>query len=235
MASTRLPGKPLADIGGTPMIVHVWRRAVEARVGTVLVTSPDKEIIDIIAKAGGHAVETGAELTSGTDRVAAALARVDGQKRFQTVINLQGDLPDITPQAISRCLDPLREPAVDIGTLAAPITDDDERLDPNVVKALLETENETGIARARDFCRLLPPEQTGPQFHHIGVYAYRRTVIDMFTRLPRSQRETERQLEQMRALDAGMRIDVALVDTVPIGVDTPADLERARSIMDGTT
>ena len=217
------------------MIAHVWRRAVEARVGTVLVTSPDAEIIDTIAKAGGHVVETAAELTSGSDRVAAALARVDSQKRFQTVINLQGDLPDITPRAIARCLDPLAEPAVDIATLAAPITDEDEKSDPGVVKAVIDGDGETAIARARDFRRLLPPEHTGPQFHHIGIYAYRRTAIDMFTRLPRSQRETERQLEQMRALDAGMRIDVALVDTVPIGVDTPADLERARSIMDGTT
>ena len=150
------------------------------------------------------------------------------------MINLQGDLPDITPQAISRCLDPLREPAVDIATLAAPITDENEKSDPSVVKAVLETDGKNAIDRARDFCRLLPPGHTGPQFHHIGIYAYRRTVIDMFTRLPRSQRETERQLEQMRALDAGMRIDAALVDTVPIGVDTPADLERARSIMDGT-
>ena len=234
MASTRLPGKPLADICGTPMIVHVWRRAVEARVGTVLVATPDAAIVDIIRKVGGHVVETGAELTSGSDRVAAALARVDAQKRFQTVINLQGDLPDISAHAIARCLEPLAEPAVDIATLAAPITDEDEKFDPGVVKAVLEADGANAIARARDFCRLMPPEHTGPQFHHIGIYAYRRTVIDMFTRLPRSQRETERQLEQMRALDAGMRIDVALVDTVPIGVDTPADLERARSIMDGT-
>jgi len=231
MASTRLPGKPLADIAGEPMIVHVWRRAIAARCGTVVVAACERETARAIEAVGGLVCQTPRDLPSGSDRVAAALAALDPERRFETVINLQGDLPTMPPDLIRRSLDPLADPAVDIATLAVEVDDEAEKADPNVVKVIGEFDRETGLGRARDFARLLPEGHIGPHFHHVGLYAYRRSVLETFVKLPPSRREQDARLEQLRALDAGMRIDVALVDTVPLGVDTPADLERARALV----
>lgn len=231
MASTRLPGKPLADLAGEAMIVHVWRRAIEADCGEVIVATAEPETASVIKAVGGTACITPAALPSGSDRVAAALAMLDPERRFHTVINLQGDLPTIAPDLIRRSLDPLDDPAVDIATLAVAVDDADKRADPNVVKVLGEFDAGAGLGRARDFARALPADHSGPHYHHIGLYAYRRSVLETFVALPPSRREREARLEQLRALDAGMRIDVALVDTVPHGVDTPADLERVRAMM----
>ncbi len=235
MASTRLPGKPLAMIAGEATIVHVWRRAIEAAVGEVVVAAAEAEIVAAVTAAGGRAVLTDPGLPSGSDRIAAALQALDPGRRFAKVVNLQGDLPTIDPAAIRAVLAPLDDPAVDIATLAAPIHDEAERRNPNVVKAVARFTAGQAIARASDFRRLLPPDHAGPQYHHIGIYAYRRPALERFVSLPPSERELRDRLEQLRALDAGMRIDVALVDSAPFGVDTPADLDRARAVLGAST
>ncbi len=231
MASTRLPGKPMADIHGAPMIVHVWRRAVEANVGHVLVAAAESDIAEAVRNAGGDAIMTEAKLASGSDRVAAALALRDRKRQFAHVVNLQGDLPTIDPLAVQRCLAGLTNPGVDISTIAAEITSDSERDSPNVVKAIAPLSGTREVAFARDFTRTLPPGSPGPWWHHIGIYAYHRSSLEQFVTLPQSAREKERSLEQMRALDNGMKIAVVRVDSVPLGVDTFADLERARSLL----
>ncbi|MGI9463377.1 MAG: 3-deoxy-manno-octulosonate cytidylyltransferase [Aestuariivirgaceae bacterium] len=227
MASARLPGKPLADICGTPMIVHVWRRAVEAAVGPVLVAAAESEIVTAVTQAGGDAVLTDPDLASGSDRIAAALAQRDPGGRYRFVINLQGDLPLIDPGAVRRCLAALASPDIQISTLAARITDDAEIANPDIVKALADLEGQD-LARADDFVRHLPDQAVAPFWHHIGIYGYRRDALDDFVKLPVSRHEKERRLEQMRAMDNGMTIAVARVDSIPFGVDTPADLDRAR-------
>ncbi len=235
MASTRLPGKPLADIAGEPMITHVWRRATEANIGDVVVATGEEEIAAAIGKAGGKAVVTKGVHESGSDRIYEALERVDAGNKYDIVVNLQGDLPLLAPQAIARCIDPLKQPAVDIATLGAVITDPDEIANPNVVKIITSDGgdglNSTSIVRAKDFARLLPPDFRGVHIHHIGIYAYRRTAIKTFVSLPQSARENQMKLEQLRALDAAMRIDAAMVEEVPFGIDTPEDLEKARILM----
>ncbi len=234
LASTRLPDKPLADIVGQPMIVHVWRRGKEAGIGPVIVAAADKPIRDAVVTAGGDAMLTDPDLPSGSDRTAQLLERFDPERQFDIVVSLQGDLPTIDPHSVARCLEPLAEPAVDIASLVAVVDDPEEKADPSVVKAIAEFGPGETIARAHDFSRLLPEDHQGPHLHHIGIYAYRRTALEAFVRLPPSPRENLNRLEQLRALDAGMRIDVVRVDTVPLGVDTPADLERARAILTGT-
>jgi 3-deoxy-manno-octulosonate cytidylyltransferase (CMP-KDO synthetase) len=231
MASTRLPGKPLADIHGTPMIVEVWKRAVAANVGHVMVAAAEYQIADAIRSAGGDAMMTEPRLPSGSDRIAAALALRDVPKRFQYVINLQGDLPTIDPLSVRRCLAGLTNENVDIATIAALITDDAEVANPNIVKVIAPLEGEREVAYARDFVRQVAPDMLAPFWHHIGVYAYRRASLEKFVSLPVSTREKNRSLEQMRALDNDMRIAVVKVDTVPLGVDTPADLEVARRLL----
>lgn len=228
MASTRLPGKPLADICGEPMIVHVWHRAIEAAVGPVLVAVDEQQIIDVIAAVGGDAVLTNPDLPSGSDRIAAALQARDPDRQFRFVINLQGDLPLMDPRSIRQCLAPLASEEIQISTLAAQITDQEEVASPDVVKAVTEFGPGSDVAVARDFVRLLPPDAAGPFWHHIGIYAYRREALEKFVSLPVSPRERDRKLEQMRAMDNAMPIAVVRVDTVPFGVDTPADLARAR-------
>ncbi len=228
MASTRLPGKPLADICGEPMIVHVWHRAAAANVGPVLVAAAEQEIVDVVVAAGGEAVLTDPELPSGSDRIAAALALRDPDRRFRFVINLQGDLPLMDPVSIRRCLAPLADERIDIATLAAKITDPHEITTPDVVKAIADLETDAGYALADDFVRQVPDAAAGPFWHHIGIYAYRRSALERFVALPVSQRERDRRLEQMRAMDNAMPIAVVRVDTIPFGVDTPADLDRAR-------
>jgi 3-deoxy-manno-octulosonate cytidylyltransferase (CMP-KDO synthetase) len=231
MASTRLPGKPLADICGVPMIVHVWRRAREAALGPVIVACAEREIAAAIEAAGGEAVLTRPDHPSGSDRIFEAVTRLDPGRGYNVVVNVQGDLPLIEPAAIRAALAPLADPTVDIATLAAPIVDDEERGNPSVVKLAASFAPGIGVARALYFSRLPVPYGGGTHYHHIGLYAYRRAALERFVQLPPSPLERRESLEQLRALEAGMRIDVALVDTVPFGVDTPADLARARELM----
>ncbi len=242
LGATRLPDKPLADIHGQPMIVHVWRRAMAAAVGPVVVACEEEAIAEAIRQAGGEAVLTRPDHASGSDRIFEALETLDPEGRHDTVINLQGDLPTIAPEILRAVLTPLAEPAVDIATVAAPINDAAERSDPSVVKVAADfaadfagdSANE-GIARALYFSRTPVPWDGGdasrPLYHHIGLYAFRRAALARFVALPPSPLEKRERLEQLRALEAGMRIDVALVDTIPLGVDTPADLARARSLL----
>jgi 3-deoxy-manno-octulosonate cytidylyltransferase (CMP-KDO synthetase) len=231
MASTRLPDKPLADIAGVPMIVHVWQRAVEAGLGPVIVAAGDAEIADAIIAAGGEAILTPPDLPSGSDRIHAALATADPDGRFDAVVNLQGDLPTLAPELPARALALLDNDAVAIGTLAAEISDPGERGDPNVVKAVVAAAEGAGHGRALYFSRATVPTGAGPLWHHIGLYAWRRDSLSEFVALAPSPLERRERLEQLRALEAGMRIEVAFVDTPPLGVDTPADLARAREIL----
>ncbi len=232
LASTRLPDKPLALIAGEPMIVHVWRRAVEAGIGPVVVACDAASIADAVETAGGRAVLTDPALPSGSDRVHAALATADPDGRHQVVVNVQGDLPTIAPAAIRASIAPLADPAVDVATLAVEIVEEEERTNPNVVKVV-------GSPVARDrlralyFTRATAPWGEGPLYHHVGLYAFRRAALDRMVALPPSTLEMRERLEQLRLLEAGMRIDVELVRDVPLGVDTPADLERARRILGG--
>ncbi len=234
MASTRLPGKPLVDIAGEPMIVHVWRRACEANIGPVVVACAEAEIADAVRDRGGEAVLTRADHASGSDRVFEALQKVDGAGACDAVINLQGDLPLIEPTLIRAALDALAPAAVDIATLIAEIVGTTERDDPNVVKAIMSFPEpapaDRRVGRALYFTRAAAPAGDGPLFHHIGLYAYRRAALERFVGLPPSGLEKRERLEQLRALEAGMRIDAALVDTFPVAVDTPADLERMRRL-----
>ncbi len=232
LASTRLPLKPLADIAGAPMIVQVWRRAREADVGEVVVAADSQEIVDAVAAAGGRAVLTDPGHPSGSDRIFEALGRADPDGRHDVIVNVQGDLPTIEPEAVRAALSPLDDPAVDVATLAAVISRDEERNDSNVVKVV---GSEVGPRRLRAlyFTRATAPWGDGPLLHHIGLYAYRRPALERFVALPPSPLELRERLEQLRALEAGMRIDAMLVDTVPLGVDTPQDLERARALLAG--
>lgn len=231
LAATRLPGKPLADIHGEPMIVHVWRRAIASQVGPVLVAAGDAEILRAVEAVGGRALMTLAEHPTGSDRVWEAVERADPDARHDVIVNLQGDLPMLDPIALVRVLAPLANPAVDIATIASEIRDEGERDNPNIVKAVAPLGRDMQIARALYFTRARCPAGSGPHFHHIGIYAYRREALRRFVALPPSRLERLEKLEQLRALEAGLRIDVALVDTAPFGVDTPADLERARALL----
>lgn len=233
LASTRLPDKPLADIVGTPMIVHVWRRAMEADIGPVIVACADSAIAEAVEAAGGDAVMTDPAHPSGSDRVFEAVCSRDPDGAYDIIVNLQGDLPTIEPRTIAAALKPLDDPAVDIATLGVEITEDRERDDPNVVKAAVALADGARIGRALYFSRAAVPAGEGPLYHHIGLYAWRRSALSRFVGLPEGVLERRERLEQLRALEAGMRIDLALVDTVPDGVDTPADLERARAHIAG--
>ena len=231
MAATRLPGKPLADIAGAPMIVHVLRRAAAASIGPVLVACAEPEIKAAVERAGGQAVLTRPDHPSGSDRIFEALAAVDGERRHDVVVNLQGDWPLVDPALIRAALAPLADAAVDIGTLACPIRDAAERDNPNMVKVAAGFAAGQRIARALYFSRLPVPYGPGEHYHHVGIYAYRRAALERFVALPAAVLEKRESLEQLRALQAGMRIDVALVDSFPFGVDTPADLARARELL----
>jgi len=230
MAATRLPGKPLADIAGTPMIVHVLRRAEAAAVGPVVVATDSPEIEAAVQKAGGRAVITRADHASGSDRVFEALGKIDPAGRAKIVVNVQGDLPTLASADVKAAVALLADAAVDIGTVAAEITRAAERDDPSVVKVV---GSPVGPARLRAlyFTRATAPYGEGPLYHHIGLYAYRRRALERFVGLPPSPLERREKLEQLRALEAGMRIDVAVVDTAPLGVDTPEDLARARVML----
>ena len=230
MASTRLPGKPLADIAGLPMIVQVLRRAEEARLGPVVVACDDQAIATAVEKAGGRALMTRFDHPSGSDRIFEALGVVDPDSKVRIVVNVQGDLPTVAPADIAAALKPLDDPAVDIATLAAEIRNPQERTNPNVVK-VVGSPIAPGRLRALYFTRATAPSGDGPLYHHIGLYAYRRAALERFVKLPPSPLELRERLEQLRALEAGMRIDVAIVDTVPLGVDTPEDLATARAML----
>jgi 3-deoxy-manno-octulosonate cytidylyltransferase (CMP-KDO synthetase) len=240
MASTRLPGKPLADIAGEPMIVHVLRRARAAEVGDVVVATDSEPVAACVEKAGCRAVMTRADHVSGSDRIFEALSIADPQRRAAIVVNVQADLPTLEPADIRSALGPLADPSVDIATLAAEIAREEERANPNVVKVvgapLAPIAREDGRPalrrlRALYFTRATAPWGEGPLYHHIGLYAYRRAALERFVGLKPSALELREKLEQLRALEAGMRIDVAIVGSVPLGVDTPEDLERAREIL----
>lgn len=231
MASSRLPGKPLADIHGIPLVVHVWRRAMEADIGRVIVAAAESEVAEAVRAAGGEAILTDPAHASGSDRVHEAAGLADPDGAFGAVINLQGDQPNIDGRSVGRALSPLADPEVAIGTIAAPLTDPGERDNPNVVKAAVSLTPGARIGRALYFSRAPVPHGDGPLFHHIGVYAFRRAALDRFVRLQPSPLERRERLEQLRALENGMRIDVARVDTIPISVDTPADLEQARRLL----
>ncbi len=232
LQAARLPGKPLADIHGTPMIVHVWRRAMAAEAGRVVVATDSDEIIAAVRAAGGEAVSTRADHESGSDRVFEAVSRVDPDGDAEIIVNLQGDLPTLEPRLVTACLAPLRNKGPSIATLAAEITDHEERNNSNVVKVVgTAVPGVSDQLRALYFTRATAPFGDGPLYHHIGIYAYRRSALERFVSLKPSLLERRERLEQLRALEDGMRIDVAIVDTVPLGVDTPADLERARKII----
>ncbi len=213
------------------MIVHVARRGEAANVGPVVVAACDRQVVEAVEWADGEVVMTDPDLPSGSDRISAALNIIDPGGVYRFVINLQGDLPTIDPGAIQACLSALQATDADISTLAAPIDDAEELANPNVVKALARFAKKETVSLASDFARLLPATWDGPKLHHIGIYAYRREALERFVGLPVSAREREHKLEQLRAMDNGMTIAVALVDTVPFGVDTPADLDRARAIL----
>jgi 3-deoxy-manno-octulosonate cytidylyltransferase (CMP-KDO synthetase) len=232
MAATRLPGKPLMDIAGLPMIVQVFRRAEAARIGRVAVATDTAEIAAVVTSCGGEAVMTRADHPSGSDRIFEALGKLDPEGRIETVINLQGDLPTIPPEDIRAAAALLADQAVDIGTLAAQIRKDDEHTAPSVVK-LVGSAAGADRLRALYFTRATAPYGDGVRYHHIGLYAYRRAALERFVKLPPSMLEMREKLEQLRALEAGMRIDAAIVNSVPLGVDTAEDLETARQLLAG--
>ena len=231
LESTRLPNKVLADIHGKPMIVHVMERAREVDIGPVVIAAGDEEIIAAVREAGGDAILTDPAHPSGSDRIFEALTLFDPDGTHDAIVNVQGDLPTIDPNSIQAAFDVLAEPEVDIATIAAEIKVPEERSNPNVVKAVFAVKPPDSVGRALYFTRATAPTGDGPLYHHIGLYAYRRTALKHFVALPPGVLEQREKLEQLRALEAGMRIDVALVDTVPLGVDTPADLTRAREIL----
>lgn len=230
MGATRLPNKPLADIAGRPMIAHVMERAVASGVGRVIVATDSAAIAAAVAEHGGEAVMTSPDHPSGSDRVHEAVEKVDPAGQHDVIVNLQGDFPTIDPRAIAVAALPLADPAVEIATLAAEIIEEEERTAPSVVKVIgaLITPHRM---RAIYFTRATAPTGPGPLYHHVGLYAYRRKALARFVAMPPSPLELREKLEQLRAIEAGMRIDVSIIDHVPRGVDTPADLVLAREVL----
>jgi 3-deoxy-manno-octulosonate cytidylyltransferase (CMP-KDO synthetase) len=233
IGATRLPRKPLADIGGEPMVVHCWRRAVEADAGQVVVATDSAEIVEAVEKAGGRAVMTDSDLPSGSDRVFAAAEMLDPDGKFDIIVNVQGDQPVLDPSLIRDTIAPLADSAVDIATVAVAITDPAAVMEPSVVKVIGTPTASVGVLRALYFTRAPAPYGAGPLYHHIGLYAYRRAALARFVGLPPSPLELREKLEQLRALEAGMRIDVKQVQAMPMSVDTPDDLEKVRAHFSG--
>jgi 3-deoxy-manno-octulosonate cytidylyltransferase (CMP-KDO synthetase) len=229
MAATRLPGKPLADIAGTPMIVRAWQAAVNAATGPVAVAAGDAEIVSAIEQRGGAAVLTDPGLPSGTDRVFAAVELLDPDGTHDIVVNLQGDLPLLDPVQLRIVKETLETSGADIATLAAPITEMRDFDNPNVVKPVVAWNEGEAFGRALYFSRARAPFGDGPYYHHIGIYAFRRAALARFVNLPPSPLEKRERLEQLRAMEAGMSIVVARVDEAPLSVDTPEDLEKVRA------
>lgn len=230
MASTRLPGKPLADICGLPMIVQVAKRAEEAAIGRVVVAVDDQRVFDAVSEAGFEVIMTRSDHQSGSDRIHEALQKVDPEGKAKIIVNVQGDLPTIEPETIRASLRPLEDASVDIATLTIEIDNEDDKTAPHIVKVVGSPLSETRL-RGLYFTRATAPYGKGPLYHHIGLYAYRRSALERFVSLGPSVLELRESLEQLRAVEAGMRIDAEIVDTVPLGVDTPADLEKARRIL----
>ncbi|MCO6187401.1 3-deoxy-manno-octulosonate cytidylyltransferase [Rhizobium sp. L1K21] len=230
MASTRLPGKPLADICGSPMIVQVARRAAESQMGRVVVAVDDEAVFKVVEAAGFEVVMTSEHHQSGSDRIHEAMLKCDPEGKAKYIINVQGDLPTIEAETVQAALRPLENAEVDIATLTVEITDEEEKLNPSVVKIVGSPLSETRL-KALYFTRATAPWGEGPLYHHIGLYAYRREALERFVALKPSILEQRERLEQLRALEAGMRIDAEIVQAVPLGVDTPADLEKARAIL----
>jgi 3-deoxy-D-manno-octulosonate cytidylyltransferase len=233
LAATRLPNKPLADICGEPMIVHVWRRACEANIGPVAVATDSREIADAADKVGAAVIITRADHASGSDRIHEALQKYDPAREYNVVVNVQGDLPTVDPKAIARSIEPLKDEDVAIATLVAEIKVEEERTNPNVVKMVGTKLFSPDRFRALYFTRTAAPYGEGPLYHHIGLYAYRRWALERFVTMSPSPLELREKLEQLRALEAGLRIDATVVNDVPLGVDTPHDLEKARQIIAG--
>jgi 3-deoxy-manno-octulosonate cytidylyltransferase (CMP-KDO synthetase) len=235
LAATRLPNKPLAEIAGAPMIVHVWRLAAAAAIGPVVVASADHEIVEVVERAGGRAVLTDPALPTGSDRIHAAITRLDPDRAHDAVINVQGDMPMLDPAAIRTALGALADPETDIATLAAEITDKAALLDTSINKVAAGFADPSRPTRALYFSKTPVPWGDGPHYEHVGLYAYRRVALDRFVTLPRGVLEQRERLEQLRALEAGMRISVSLIAPAQLGVqvDTPADLDRARQLMGG--
>jgi 3-deoxy-manno-octulosonate cytidylyltransferase (CMP-KDO synthetase) len=230
MAATRLPGKPLAEIAGKPMILHVLDRAREAAIGPVVVATDSAEIADAVQRAGGLAVMTRTDHACGSDRICEAVDHIDPAGKASIIVNVQADLPTLAPSDLRLALAPLADPAVDIATIAAEIRKPEERINPHVVK-VVGSPIGPGRLRALYFTRATAPAGEGPLYHHIGLYAYRRSALARFVKLPPSPLEQREKLEQLRALEAGMRIDVMIVESVPLGVDTPEDLAAARAML----
>lgn len=230
LASARLPNKPLADIAGEPMVVRVARQAALADVGRVAVATDSHEIAEVVRTAGFEAVMTRDDHQSGSDRVYEAATIMDPDAKAGIILNVQGDIPAIEPETIRRSVLPLAASAADLATLAVEIVDEAEKTNPNIVK-VIGTPIGDGLLRALYFTRATAPYGEGPLYHHIGLYAWRRPALQRFVSLRPSTLEKRESLEQLRALEDGMRIDVAIVDSVPLGVDTPADLARARQIL----
>ena len=231
MASTRLPGKPLADIAGKPMIVRVWEQAMKAGVGPVVVAAAEPEIVAVIESAGGRAVLTTPDLPSGSDRICEALDKVDPNGRHDVIVNLQGDLPALDPSYVRIVAETLADAGADVATLATEIVDPADRTNPNVPKPIVAWNASGDTGRALYFTRATAPHGDGPLYFHIGIYAYTRAALARFVALPPSPLERREKLEQLRALEAGMSFAVARVDSVPLSVDTPADLEKARRLL----
>lgn len=230
MSSTRLPGKPLADIAGKPMIVHVAERANKANLGRVVVATDHEDVANAVKAHGMEAVMTRPDHQSGSDRIYEALTLLDPDNRFDVIVNVQGDLPTIAPHEIAAALEPLENPETDIATLGAEISVEDEKVNPNVVKIVGSPIGQTRL-RALYFTRATAPYGKGPLYHHIGLYAYKRRALERFVSLQPSYLEKRESLEQLRALEAGMRIDAEIIETVPLGVDTIEDLEHAREMI----
>ncbi len=228
MASTRLPGKPLADIAGKPMIVRVAEQAIIADCGEVVVATDTPEVKKVVEKFGIKAVMTRADHESGSDRIYEALLNLGGD--YDSIINVQGDLPTIAPADIRAVLKPLEEADCDIATLGVEISDEEEKTNPNVVK-IVGAPIGSDLLRAVYFTRATAPYGDGPLYHHIGLYGYKRHALERFVSLSPSTLEKRETLEQLRALEAGMTIHAAIIDTVPLGVDTPKDLEKARAVL----
>ncbi|KAA8388353.1 3-deoxy-manno-octulosonate cytidylyltransferase [Acetobacter sp. DmW_136] len=228
LASTRLPGKPLADIAGRPMVLRVWDAAMAANIGPVVVAAADQEIYDAVTAAGGTAILTDPDLPSGSDRVWQATQAFDPDDKYDVLLNLQGDLPTFEPQALRAVMSVMANPMYDVGTLVAPVTSDAEKNAASVVKVACDFSGDAQIAPALYFSRQPIPWGDGPLWHHIGVYGWRRAALAQFVALPPSGLEKRESLEQLRALEAGMRIGCTRLASAPFGVDTPEDLERAR-------
>lgn len=233
LAAQRLPGKPLADIAGKPMILHVWERAVAADVGPVVVACGDAEIADVVSKEGGKTVMTPPDLLTGSDRVYAAACLFDPRGSHSILVNLQGDLPTLDPRILKEVLVPLQEdPTVDMATPVTLIEDLEEYHTPSVVKVALSLRKGHSWGKAFYFSRSPIPSGPGPWYHHIGIYAYRRPALGQFVSLPQTLLEKQEKLEQLRGLEHGLSIAGIVVETkAPFGVDTPDDLEKARAIL----